>query len=64
MALVYSGNFKIFKNALGQFIPNRPPKHVFTSTNSTSFISTMKYKEKDPQPIKTINTFLANDPLL
>ena len=25
--------FKIFKNALGQFIPNRPPKHVITSTN-------------------------------
>ena len=29
----YSGNFKIFKNALGQFIPNHPPEHVITSTN-------------------------------
>ena len=29
----YSGNFKIFKNVLGQFIPNRPPKHVITTTN-------------------------------
>ena len=28
----YSGNFKIFKNALGQFISNRPPKNVITST--------------------------------
>ena len=29
----YSGNFKIFKNVLEQFISNRPPKHVITSTN-------------------------------
>ena len=34
IALFYSGNFKIFKNALGQFIPNCPPKHVITSTNN------------------------------
>ena len=27
----YSSNFKNFKT-LGQFIPNRPPKHVITST--------------------------------
>ena len=33
-----SGDFKIFKNALGQFIPNRPPKHVITSTNCTAQI--------------------------
>ena len=26
-------DFKIFKNALGQFIPNFFPKHVITSTN-------------------------------
>ena len=32
--LFYSGNFKIFKNALGQFVPNSPSKHVITSTNS------------------------------
>ena len=31
----YSGNFKIFKNVLEQFIPNRPPKHVITSINHT-----------------------------
>ena len=30
---LYSGNFKILKNALGQFIPNCPPKHEITSTN-------------------------------
>ena len=29
----YSGNFKIFKNALGQFVRNRSPKHVITNTN-------------------------------
>ena len=33
----YSGNFKIFKNALEQFIPNRPPKHVITSTNCMTY---------------------------
>ena len=30
---LYSGNSKIFKNAFGQYIPNRPPKHLITSTN-------------------------------
>ena len=25
-------NFKVFKNALAQFIPNRPPKHLITGT--------------------------------
>ena len=29
----YAGNFKIFKNARGQFIPNCPPKNVITSTS-------------------------------
>ena len=29
----YPVNFKIFKNSLGQFVPNHPPKHVITSTN-------------------------------
>ena len=33
LLLFYLGNFKIFKNAHGQFIPNRPLKHVSTSTN-------------------------------
>ena len=28
-----SGNFKILKSALGQFIQNYTPKHVITSTN-------------------------------
>ena len=36
LRLFYSWNFKIFKNALGQFIPNRPPKHVITSTNQSN----------------------------
>ena len=30
----YAGNFKIFKNALGQFIQSCSPKHVITSTNT------------------------------
>ena len=29
----HSGNFKIFKNAIGQFIPNHTAKHVITSSN-------------------------------
>ena len=32
----YSGKFVIFKNTLGQFIPNRSPKHVITSINLTA----------------------------
>ena len=36
IALVLSGNFKIFKNALEKFIPNRTPKHVFTSRNNVN----------------------------
>ena len=32
----YSRNFKIFKNSLGQFIPNRPLKHVITNSNFPS----------------------------
>ena len=32
-AIVLLGCFKMFKNALGQFGPNRTPKHVITSTN-------------------------------
>ena len=30
----YTGNFKIFKNTLGKFIQNRPPKRVITSNNA------------------------------
>ena len=33
----YSGNFKIFKNTLGQFIPNCQSKHVITSTSFLNF---------------------------
>ena len=33
LPLFFSSNLKIFKNALGQFILNCPPKHVITSTN-------------------------------
>ena len=29
-------NFEFFKNLLGEFIPNRPPEHVITSTNSST----------------------------
>ena len=30
----FTSNYKIFKNELGQFIPNCPSKQVITSTNS------------------------------
>ena len=30
---IYLGNFKISKNALRNFVPNRPHKHVITSIN-------------------------------
>ena len=33
----YLGKFKILKNEFGQFIPNCPPKHWITSTNSPQF---------------------------
>ena len=33
----YSGNFNIFKDALRQFIPNCPPKHVIIITNLFKF---------------------------
>ena len=39
LPLFYSGNFKIFKNALGQFIQNCPPKHMITSRNYCPHIS-------------------------
>ena len=39
LPLLYSSNFKIFKNSVGQFIPNRPPKHVAT-------IRIKKYRDK------------------
>ena len=35
----YLGNFKIFKYALGQFILNRPPKHM--TTTSTNVITSI-----------------------
>ena len=34
----------VFKNALGQFISNRPPKHVITSTNIKLFFIILNYK--------------------
>ena len=33
LPLFHLGNFQIFKNAFGQFIPNDLPKHVITGTN-------------------------------
>ena len=34
IAFVLLTEFQIFKNTLEQLIPNRPPKHVITSTNN------------------------------
>ena len=39
----YSGNFKIFKNALGEFIPNCPLKHVITITDDIDFVTYNRY---------------------
>ena len=49
----YSGNYNIFKNTLQEFIPNRPPKHVITNTNSM-----IKYDLLD------INVFFVNNDLI
>ena len=46
----YSGNFKIFKNALGQFIPNCPTKHVITSTIFLAIINHDNLLESDLLP--------------
>ena len=35
----HTGNFKIFKNALGQFISNRPPKNVIINIENTLLLS-------------------------
>ena len=37
MPSFYQGNFKIFKNALGEFMPNLPPKHVISSNKFIYF---------------------------
>ena len=38
IVLVLLGQFQIFKNALEQFITNRPPKHVITITTHQTFV--------------------------
>ena len=38
IVLVLLGQFQIFKNALEQFITNRPPKHVITITTQQTFV--------------------------
>ena len=42
---------KIFKNALGQFTPNPPPKYMITSTNL--FITTRALVTKNWNYLKT-----------
>ena len=42
LPLFHSSNFKIF--TFGQFIPNRPPKHVITSTDWTVIWSNLLRK--------------------
>lgn len=39
LPLLHLGNFEIFKSVLRQFILDRPPKHVITSTNRDVFYS-------------------------
>ena len=43
---LYLGNFKVFKNVLGQFILNGPPKNVITSTDCNAFYNSLKHLSK------------------
>ena len=40
---LYPGNFKVFKNALEQFVPNCPPKHAIISANLPYIIITFTF---------------------
>ena len=71
----YSGNFNIFKNTIGQFIPNCPPKHVITNTNqrkhtSSNWKSLQKWKSYFKQNMRKMYKFsllnlgLTNKPTL
>ena len=54
MTLVIFENFEIalvFKNALGQFIPNCPPKYVITSTNFENLIDE-KFIDVEQEPVE------------
>ena len=51
LPLFYSGNFKVFKNALGQFIPNCPPKYVITSTKFENLIDE-KFIDVEQEPVE------------
>ena len=60
----YSGNFKIFKNALRQFIPNRPPKNVITSINIFLFNDKSPYNlGKTEEKVNSIS-FIFNPSFL
>ena len=49
-------HFKFFKNLLGEFIPNGPPEHAITSTNSSNQVNftynSSKKKEKESSFMK------------
>ena len=51
---------KIFKNAIGQFIPNRPPKHVAPSTHSMVALIPYCYKQWGRQKIKNFVILVHN----
>ena len=57
LPLFYSGNLKIFKNALRQFISNRLPMHVITSTN---FIFSIVIKWKSNWHSKVLKCRMRN----
>ena len=56
---LYLGSFKVFKNVLGQFITNRPSKHLITSTNYGKFVTDEFHKcynvFRDDTKLKTGN---------
>ena len=43
LLILQAGNFKIFKNVIGQFNPLRPPKHMITSTNLTVLFKSSRH---------------------
>ena len=50
--------FKIFKNALWQFIPIFPPKNVITSTIDTSTASNnCDYKQRNAVPCQNTHNY-------
>ena len=55
---LYLGNFKVFKNVLGQFVLNGPPKNVITSTDCNAFYNSLKHLSKHKKVSRSILYFV------